>query len=184
MEQLHLIRKVIVISHPVRAVGTTVVSWIDLVPAARTVSRHSRCSLSAIHLRCSLRRRSTPGGVGIATLQIVQVAIEKPHTGLVCFREVPGSPALDRSEAPRPQDHTAGNDDRQVERTRQVLSGVPTRFLFLLMTAGRGCSQPLPSHSKMRLGGWLARPEISFCRSQLRVSPKAISRAAHLARTG
>ena len=80
---------------------------------------------------------------------------------------------------PRAGDDRAGGVPR-----RQVLSGVPTRFLFLLMTAGRGCSQPLPSHSKMRLGGWLARPEISFCRSQLRVSPKAISRAAHLARTG
>ncbi len=69
----------------------------------------------------------------------------------------------------------AGDDRVGGVPCRQVLSGVPTRFLFLLMTAGRGCSQPLPSHSKMRLGGWLARPEISFCRSQLRVSPRAIS---------
>ena len=67
--------------------------------SSSTVNRHSLCSLSAIHLRCSLRLRSTPGGVGIATLQIVQVAIEKPHTGQVCFRVVPASPALDRSEA-------------------------------------------------------------------------------------
>ena len=78
----------------------------------------------------------------------------------------------------------AGDDRVGGVPRRQVLSGVPTRLLFLLMTAGRGRSQPLPSHPKMRLRGWLAYPEISFCRSQLRVSPKAISQAAHLARAG
>src|SRR5271157_5212495 len=62
----------------------------------------------------------------------------------------------------------AGDDRVGGVPRRQGLSGVPTRFLFLLMAAGRGCSQLLPSHSKMRLGGWLARPEISFCRSQSR----------------
>src|SRR5271165_2381312 len=112
-----VIRKAIVISHPVRAVGTTVVSWIDLVPAARTVSRHSRCSLSAIHLRCSLRRRSTPGGVGVATLQIVQVAIEKLHAGPVCRREALASPAIDGTEAARPEDQATGKHDREVEGT-------------------------------------------------------------------
>jgi len=56
----------------------------------------------------------------------------------------------------------AGDDRVGGVPRRQVLSGVPTRFLFLLMKAGRSCSQPLPSHSKMRLGGWLARPENYF----------------------
>ncbi len=66
--------------------------------------------------RCDTRINIPRSLVGIATLQIIQVAIEKPHAGLVCFRDMPASPALDRSKAARPQDHTAGNDDRQVER--------------------------------------------------------------------
>src|SRR5271157_4983418 len=116
MKQLHLIRKVIVISHPVRAVGTTVVSWIDLVPAARTVSRHSRCSLSAMHLRCSLRRRSTPGGVGKAQLQIIQIAVEERHAGPVYLREPFASPTIDGTEAPRPEDQATEDDEDDADR--------------------------------------------------------------------
>src|SRR5271166_4715590 len=69
-----------------------------------------------MHLRCSLRRRSTPGGVGKAQLQIIQIAVEERHAGPVYLREPFASPTIDGTEAPRPEDQATEDDEDDADR--------------------------------------------------------------------